>query len=177
MRTIHTETTVYSFDELPEDVQEKAIQNLWDINVDFEWWNYTYEDAERIGLKITEFDLDRQRYAKGSFLCSPFECAELITKEHGESTSTYQTAKQFLAEREDLVLKYSCADDPCRVHEDNEYEFDNECDELDNEFLRSLCEDYSILLQKEYEYLTSEKAIKETIEANEYEFTIDGKIF
>jgi hypothetical protein len=32
------------------------------------------------------------------------------------------------------------------------------------------------LLRKEYEYLTSADAILDTINANEYEFTIDGKM-
>jgi predicted transcriptional regulator len=32
------------------------------------------------------------------------------------------------------------------------------------------------MLQKEYEYLTSEEAIIETIEANEYEFTEKGEM-
>ena len=63
------------------------------------------------------------------------------------------------------------------THED--YESSNNEDKLidmENEFLKSLLEDYSIMLQNEYEYLTSEEAIIETIEANEYEFTQAGKL-
>ena len=48
--------------------------------------------------------------------------------------------------------------------------------DLENEFLQSLLEDYSIMLQNESEYLQSAEAIRETIEANEYEFTEDGKL-
>jgi hypothetical protein len=33
------------------------------------------------------------------------------------------------------------------------------------------------MLRQEYEYLTSEGAIIETIEANEYEFTEEGRMF
>jgi len=33
------------------------------------------------------------------------------------------------------------------------------------------------MLQKEYEYETSEEAIVETIKANEYEFTEDGNLY
>ena len=32
-------------------------------------------------------------------------------------------------------------------------------------------------LQKEYEYFTSEKSILETLQINEYQFTLDGEIF
>ena len=65
----HTINT-YSFNELSEEAQQKAIENLSDINVNFDWWNFTYEDAKNIGLKITSFDLDRRRHAKGQFLLS-----------------------------------------------------------------------------------------------------------
>jgi hypothetical protein len=37
-------------------------------------------------------------------------------------------------------------------------------------------EDYSIILQKECDYLSSEESIIETIEANDYEFDIDGNL-
>jgi hypothetical protein len=34
-----------------------------------------------------------------------------------------------------------------------------------------------LTLEKEYEYLTSEETIKESLIANEYDFTEDGKIY
>ena len=43
MKTI--ETIVYQFDELTPEAQQKAIERLCSINVDFEWWDSTYEDA------------------------------------------------------------------------------------------------------------------------------------
>ena len=39
MRTAIKKTKVYKFDELPEDGKEKAIENLYDINVDYEQQN------------------------------------------------------------------------------------------------------------------------------------------
>lgn len=33
----------YTFDELPEKVREKVIEKLSDINVDYEWYDYIYE--------------------------------------------------------------------------------------------------------------------------------------
>ena len=55
---------VYEFNELSEEAKEKAIEKLWNINVDYEWWDCVYDDAENIGLKIKEFDLDRGSYVK-----------------------------------------------------------------------------------------------------------------
>jgi hypothetical protein len=56
------------------------------------------------------------------------------------------------------------------------YELEQELIRMESEFEESLIEDYSILLQKEYDYQTSEEAIIETIEANDYEFTEEGEL-
>ena len=56
---------LYSFDELREESKKKAIQNLWDINVDYDWWQFIYDDAKQIGLKLTGFDLDRGQSISG----------------------------------------------------------------------------------------------------------------
>ena len=54
---------------------------------------------------------------------------------------------------------------------------EGEIEESEQEFLSDLLEDYSIILQRESEYLQSRESIIETIEANEYDFTEDGKIY
>lgn len=164
---------VYKFNELPEESKEKVIQNYSDINVDYEWWDCTYDDAKTVELKITSFDLDRNRHCEGEFFESAEETAHLIIDNHGEHCETYQTAKNYLKERDKLIE--NAPKDENGEFKD-EYKLDNDLDDLDSEFLKSILEDYSIILQREYEYLTSEEAIIETIEANEYNFTLDGKI-
>lgn len=176
MRTVTTEQTIYTWDDLTDEQKEKAVENYWDINVDYDWWDGTYEDAENIGLKINEFDLDRNRHVTGDFLLDPEEVAQKIIDEHGEHCATYQTASDYLEERSGLVEKYSDGTSTDIVEYENEYAFDTECDDLDGEFLKSLLEDYSIMLQREYEYLTSYEAIAETLEINEYEFDEDMNI-
>lgn len=172
MRTI--ETTVYTFDELSDTAKEKAVSQFSDTNVDFDWWHSVYEDAERIGLKITFFDLDRNRHAKGNFIDSGSDCAFKIKNEHGKTCGTFKLAEKFLSDYDSLVEKYSDGIDKSIVSYENEYGFDNEADELETEFLKALLEEYSLMLEKEYEYLTSFDAIAETIRANGYEFTIEG---
>jgi hypothetical protein len=174
MRTIRIK--LYKFSELSESAKQKAIEKFADINVNSDWWDSVYEDAEDIGLKITGFDIDRGSYCKGDFIEYAQDCANKIIAEHGEVCATYKTASQFLKDYKELVAKFSDGIDIDEVEEDNEYEFDNEADELEEEFRKSILEDYRIMLQNEYEYLTSEAAIIETIEVNEYEFTIDGKM-
>ena len=50
-RTIRTK--VYLFSELSDQAKQKVIEDNYDINVDYEWWESAYEDAANIGLKIT----------------------------------------------------------------------------------------------------------------------------
>jgi len=176
MREDTVTTKVYSFAELSESAKENAIQNMSDINVDYEWWDSEYMNAENVGIKITEFDIGRESYCKGN-IEDVEETANKIIAEHGESCETYQTAANYLKERRILVEKYSDGIKTDEVAEDNDYDFDNDCDILDDEFRVSILEDYRIMLQKQYEYLCSEEAIIETIEANEYEFTEDGKLY
>src|SRR5574343_1150502 len=175
MKTI--EINLFKFSELSETAQQRAIEKLASINVDHNWWQFVYEDAENIGLKINEFDLDRNRYAKGDFICSASECAEKIILNHGENTQTHKTASNFLQDWKSLVLKYSNELNPEKVSEGNEDIFDSEADELEQEFLNSLLEDYAIILQSECDYLQSKEAIIETIEANDYDFTENGDLY
>ena len=163
---------VYKFAELDEDEQNKAIQNLYDINVDHDWWDCTFEDAKNIGLTITEFD---ERTIKGT-LYDADEAVVAIKKDHGDMCETWIDAVQYEAEKAKLVIKHSNGIDCTVVDEDNEYDFDEDCDDLDKEFQHRLLEDYRIMLEKDYEYLTGYEAIAETLIANEYDFDEDGKI-
>jgi len=173
MKTITKTYNVYSFDELTEKAKEKAIQNLIDINLYYGWWECIYEEAKMIGLEITEFDLDRRRNAKGQFILSACEVAQNILNQHGENCETYKIASSFLDEFNPIFSDY--------MNEDSEryesYEAEEELQQLEDEFLSELVDEYSCILQREYEYLYSDEAIIDTIEANDYEFTEDGKLF
>ena len=174
MRTV--ETQVYKFAELSEDAKEMAVSLLSDINVRDEWWDSVYEDAARIGLHIEGFGLDRSRHAVGSFVLAADDVARAILSEHGDVCDTWALATAFLSSRDELVQRYSDGVNTSVVAEGNEYDFDNELDELEAEFLSDLLEEYSLMLQRECEYLQSDEVIIETIEANEYEFTESGKL-
>lgn len=164
----HTITT-YNFDELSPESQKHAIEKLWDINVAYDWWDYIYEDAENVGVKIHESYPD----CKGEFTESATYTANKILQDHGETCETYQTANGFM---DDLNRFMETA-------EKDEYgelaylSDEQKVEDMELEFLRSLLESYRILLQKEYDYQTSEEAIIETILANEYEFTENGELF
>lgn len=166
----------YTFDELPEDIQQKIIENHADINVDYEWWDSMYEDAKTVLLKLDGFDLDRNRQATGDFIENAEDTAKKIISEHGEKCDSYTTAVNYFDETRSLWTRLPEAYDDEWDGDDNEYEREDAEAGIDAEFLRAILEDYSIMLQKEFEYLTSEEAIIETIKVNEYLFTEDGEI-
>jgi hypothetical protein len=166
MRTIRIK--LYKFNELSESAKQKAIESLSDINVDFEWWESIYEDAKNIGLEITGFD--SAYYCTGQFINDAEDTAELILKEHGESCETYKDAEEFMRKFIPTKEKYESENEGWYFRDTDESE------EMAQDFLNDLLEDYRIMLRNEYEYQTSEEAIIETIEANEYEFTQDGKL-
>lgn len=76
---MRTETiNIYQFNELSNEAKQNAIKQNYDINVSHDWWTNTYEDAERIGLQITSFDLERNKHAKGAIIGMHEETARLI---------------------------------------------------------------------------------------------------
>lgn len=170
MRTIAV--NIFKFNELNEKAKQNAIRNLSDINVDYNWWEFIYEDAENIGLKIMSFDLDRNRHAKGEFILNAPEVAQNILSNHGKECETYKTAESFLEVWQPIFNAYM--DEESEKYESSESE--DEMQELEDDFFNSLLEDYSIILQNACDYLQSDESIIDTIEANDYEFTEDGEM-
>ena len=170
------ETKTYKFEELTEEQQEKAIENYSDFNVrDGYWFEHYTEDNLDIGLKVSEFDIDR-----GSF-CR-FECQEdfetiarNIIKTYGKKEAVYQTATNFLESFSKIQKELES--DLEENQEDKIYDLEEEKEELEKEFEKELQEDFLSMLRREYEYQTSEEAIKESLIVNDYDFTVEGKIF
>ena len=163
------EKTVYKFEELLEDTQRKAIENLYDLNVDYEWWDSVYEDADRAGIKLTSFDLGRAQNIDGELITSLSESIKAILNEHGKDCETYKTAAGY----QDELDKIETA---LRLEGIDEDEADKQREELEAQYLKDILQDYYYMLKREYEYQTSEEAIRESIEANEYEFDEDGNL-
>lgn len=171
MRTIRTK--VYKFSELSKEAQEKAIDSYRanDNNTEFVFaWDAIYEDAKEIGLKI--ISLDDHIANKGEFIYSAQDTAKKILANHGEICDTYKTAQTFISECEAIQQQAEKEG----KDGDEDYWFSDEIEELEEEFLRSLLEDYRIMYNRDIEYQNSDEAIKETIEANEYEFYANGKM-
>ena len=159
MRIETTTRELFTFEELLEDIKDKAVENLYDLNVNYEWFEGVYMDADDIGLKINSFDVDRASYCKMEYVDDFQTVIASIIRNHGAHCDTTKTAKEYEAQ-----IKF-----------DEEGDIEN-LEELEKDFLKAISEDYLDMLRKEYEYLTREEAIIETIKANEYEFTAEGKL-
>jgi len=172
MRTITKTFTAYKFDELTKEQQAKAIQNYHDINTDHDWWESVYYDLETISVTCDGFNTDRGSYCKLKFNTAPQEVAQNILVSHGTQCDTYKAAQAFLANWQPLYNEY--LDETSKHYESPEHE--DKMTALEDDFLAKLSRCYLIILRAYYNYLTSDEAIRETLIANDYEFTANGKI-
>lgn len=160
---------LYSFEELSIEAKEKAVESLQFINVEHEWWDSVYDDARNVGLKITSFDIDRASYAVVEAKDDFIDVARCILKDWGEECDMHKIASEYVKEWD---LWSSTVGDT----EWGDSAIEN-LDEIDQEFKNQLSEYYLASLRKECDWRCSESEIIETIVDNEYEFTIDGKMY
>ena len=164
MKTI--EIKVYRFEELDEQTKEKVIENYRYINVDNTfWYDCIKEEFDELGLEIKEFNLDRGNYAK-IYIDNLEETSKSILHEFGDSVLIKQTAKNYMNEYEKIQANFK---------EDEDIE--RELEILDEQYEKEYSEDILSYLKLNYDWETSDEAIYQTIEANEYDFTIEGKIY
>lgn len=171
MKTI--EINLYKFDELSDEGKERAITNNYDINVNYDWWEFTYMDAENIGVQITSFDCYTGKIA-ASFIDNAIDTANLIIANHGENTDSYLLATDYIKKRNEILTNMEDI-----VDDENSYayELEGDMEQLNEQFLYDIKQEYLSILNKEYDYLTSEEQIKETLIVNDYDFTEDGDFF
>ena len=201
MRKIIKEYEVYKFEELDKATQEKVVSSMIDINTDHNWWNGDYHlgfnEQEWISVlgeaeykkqsdactlpqvfkyDDISFDLDRGRFLQ-------FRNLEVVDT---EVFRRFLKLPTYIFQRISYSFeapRYGCFDTNTRlVLEWSDRSQDTypkvetmlqDAEKIFSERVReALCD-----LQRSYDYLCSEEAIVETIQANEYEFTSNGKIF
>ena len=195
MKVITIKTKVYKFEELSEEAKQNAIEKLYAINVDYEWYHMDdmyNEIAKEYGLKIKMndvcFDLDRGNYLY-------FETYNHGSKKDYVKGIYIDDDRKFfkkaglnlrLKRIKEAIINYDITVD--HTHGGGGYGFncldisydsdltDDDVNQLEN-CLKEFIEEILDSLKKDYEYLTSEEAIIDTIEANDYDFTVDGELF
>ena len=164
MRIIKTKA--FLFEELDSQTKEKVIENNRTINVDSNFWyeceleNFKHE----LKIKVNEFDVYRTEI--NITIENSFETAQGIVNFFGKESSIVYSAKTFI--RDMIFIEEKYEHDGEKLEEELEY--------LEEEFRGEIAEEILSMLTSQYEYETSDDEIKETIIANEYEFTEDGEM-
>lgn len=145
---------LYEFNELNEFAKYKAIEanRYWNVECN-DWHEYTYEDAENVGIKITGFDLER-RSIDASIKEVVATCRK-IYKNHGPKCETHKIAKTFI----------------------DEYPYTSsvqERDELKAVAIHHLSSAYLSMLEMEFAHRTSDDEVIESLICNEMLFTREG---
>ena len=167
MRTETKEYKIFKFEELDERSKSKAIDYFRDVNVNHGWWDHIECEIKDYGGELIEFDTGRSCLIRIK-IDSPEIFAREILKNHGEGCDTYKAAKNFIDETD----KFYCIDS-----DEFTYDQTEQLKQIESEFIKEISEEYLSLLRSEYEYLISDEAVRETIEANEYEFLEDGEYY
>jgi hypothetical protein len=168
------EVMLYEFRELNDAAKNRAIERFREINVDYEWWSCSYDGMAECGIVIREFDTYRGTIE--SNIDDKYETAKTVISDWSETTVLHVLSEQFLLDRDALVSKYGEGNpiDGYAVKEEYLNEYDSDLDDLESEYHHDLNEAMLQWLREEYEYLTSDEAVIESIEINNYEFTEDG---
>lgn len=176
METINVK--LYSFNELEEDIKRKVIQNNCDINTNYDWWDCTYDTLNECGIKIESFDLYRKQI-KISNILNWEEIAQNLRKNFGSATDLHIESLNFIKERDNLTKELGSGNDKdgYSVDCDNYDIYDERIIEIETEYKRELENNILNWLNSEYDYLTSEKAIIETIDDNNFKFLKHGAIW
>ncbi len=147
MKTI--EIKAYEFNELNKKAKDKVLFDFTDINTNYDWWDIVYDEFDYLGLKINSFDIYRQRIDIEFKNDIKDFCNNVINNWH------------------DTDLVDIC--DDYLVNENNPNKENEVC------YKRLIADEVLITLTNEYHYQTSDEAIIDTIKANEYLFTNEGK--
>jgi hypothetical protein len=195
-RTVRTK--VYKFNELSEQAKEKVIDNLWDINVDYDWYELTIDGLKERG-KEKGFDIDNIYFSGFSsqgdgamfegtvndftlFMEGINPHVQKVIKNKGLDISWSVKHRGHYNHSGCREISFDAGNYPGYYISGKGWQgnFQYNMDMLESN-IESAFEDYCAhiysTLEKEYEYLTSREQIIESIESNEYEFTQDGKIF
>jgi hypothetical protein len=209
MRTITLK--LYSFNELDKSAKEKALTTYRDLNVDFDWWDFEFDDfielCSYMGITV-EKDSIRFRgfYAQGdgSGFSAMVDIPKLVHAIAEQSWKDYAPMQELALTVPDtdhrvmaLVAGGLLPSEPqiiCRTRQlgiavdlgiseviKDGKTHDNLFGELDKleAWLRSVAETLNRLLYKalenQYEFLTSDTAVRDSILTNEYLFTADGR--
>lgn len=191
------------FENLPESAKQQVIDNYREYGFD-EWWDAVYEDAVRVGNILgIEFDSKRHhnpaiyfsgfssqgdgacfegsyRYAKGAvkairaYAPQDEELHRIAAELQKVQSRNFYRLRAYTNHRGHYYHAYCMS---VQVEDDSHtYRHLGSAEEDITQLLRDFADWIYRQLEKEYDYLNSEKAISELLEGNEYEIDEEGNI-
>lgn len=179
--------TYYTFEELTSEAQEKAIEANRDINVDHSFWHEcTIDDCktimELIGIEVKEIYFSGfSSQGDGACFIGEFDykkgCLKSVKEYAPNDTELHQLVESYIAVQKRGFYQlsgvvghvghyYHSGCTRVAVCGTNSEDLQDDVTQA----LRDFMDWIYTRLEKEYEYLTSDDAVKETLIANEYEF-------
>lgn len=187
MKTVTLTYTLYTLAELRDladdpdsnithDAYERAHSWVLEGNTDYEWWDSIEWDLSEIGLNLDSFDIDRRSIQLSKVVGCWWNVARKVLTNHGKDAQTYRIVRDYIRLAVDARRTWYDAlpPDERATTDRSEWESTDDAKTLLADFVNDLGEEYLSLLQQELDYRTSEEAVFETAEANEYHFTLDG---
>lgn len=191
MRTITTK--VYTFNELEDTAKEKARDWYRAGMFDYEWYDYVFEDAKRLGA-LMGWNIDKIYFSgfssQGDGACFEGSWSSENVKPGGVKIEAPRDKRlhAIATEFERLALSgLSCTvkqsghynhegctdfsiDVPETVDDSKVEELKDALKENSRDFMRWIYR----RLEAEYEYMSEDAQVDENITVNEYEFKADG---
>ena len=187
---------VYKFDELSESAKQKAIDDYRQDGFDHDWWDAVYEDAKQIG-EVIGIEIDNIYFSgfssQGDGACfeGKYAYAKGSAKEIKDHAPQDEELHRIARDLQKLQKKnfYSLS---AKVKQSGHYshEYCTEIEVYDNlnsygdvtietekalsELLRDFMRWIYKQLEQDWDYLSSDEQIIETIQANEWEFDENG---
>lgn len=186
MRTITRKIKVAKFKELNEEQKKKVLDKQRDINTDYDWSadliNEYREDLEALGFSNVEINFTGFAcQGDGASFTGNFAIPnKRQAKKRLESFKERCGIEKFVTLAEKLLDNQFTKEDKeegVNIYRINSRYYHENTIKSDCDFVDEWAREYSKViyrsLEKQEEYLTSDDAVKETIEANDYEFNVD----
>jgi hypothetical protein len=202
MRTIITEEVVYSWEDVKNNPEllEKALGENRDINIDYNWWEWVYEDwiqkLEELGYKNIDINFSGfHSQGDGASFTGNVDVLDWI-KTNDEKGKYKRIAKLMsngvIDIQDDRIIRDRwnnyVHENTTTFHFSTNYQYGACKDYLNIEMIltdlesdiylhhKNLNGDIYSSLYESYDYLQSDQSVSDTLEANDYEFNINGEI-
>ena len=183
------QVNIYKFSELSPKVQREVLDKMRNINTDYDWYDSDFEgfkeQLDKMGLSCDSFGFDL--YNRDCYMIKPhiddirkflksgmrdeerllFEIDEEKKDEFEALVDKLEEEYNFGIEESNGRSSYNYVEGLDEVGDILGYDYDEHIKDTMKDFLKQL--------QESYDYLESDEAVKDTIEANEYDFLEDGE--